>query len=37
MENTLPVQISFPQPPAKPSDNSASHSFGNGYKATPVN
>ena len=32
-----PVQNQFPQPPAEQSDNSASHSSGNGYKATPVN
>ena len=37
MENFIPVQIKqFPQPPAEPSDNSDSHSSGNGYKATPV-
>ena len=27
----------FPQPPAESSGNSASHSSGNGYKATPIN
>ena len=31
-----PCPIPFPQPPAEPSDNSASCSSGNGYKATPV-
>ena len=37
MENSIPVQINqFPQPPAEPSDNRVSLSFGNGYKATPV-
>ena len=36
MDNSITVQIKqFPQPPAEPSDNSASHSSGNGYKATP--
>ena len=30
-------KIPFPQPPAEPSDNSVSHSSGNGYKATLVN
>ena len=35
MENSIPAQIPFPQPLAEPSDNSASHSSGNGYKATP--
>ena len=33
----IPVQNQFPQPPAEPSDDIASHSSGNGYKATPVN
>ena len=28
MENSFPVQISFPQPPDEQSDNSASHSSG---------
>ena len=36
MENSIPVQIPFPQSPAEPSDNSASHSSGNGYKATTI-
>ena len=36
MENSIPVQIPFPQPPAEPSDNSAPHLSGNGYKANPV-
>ena len=37
MENSIPVQKLFSQQPAEPSDNSASHSPGNRYKATPVN
>ena len=38
MENSILVQIKqFHQPSAEPSDNSASHSSGNGYKSTPVN
>ena len=37
MENSIPIQIQFPQPPAEPSGNRASNSSGNGYKATPVN
>ena len=37
MENSIPVKNQFPPPPTEPSDNSALHSFGNGYKATPVN
>ena len=32
MENSIPVQNQFPQPQAEPSDNSALHSFGTGYK-----
>ena len=37
MENSIPVQFNqFPQPPVEPSNNSASHSSGNGYKATLV-
>ena len=38
MENSSPVLFKqFPQPLAESSDNSASHSSGNGYKGTPVN
>ena len=37
MENSIPVLIPFSQPPAEPSDNSASLSLGNGDKANPVN
>ena len=37
MDNSIPVQIPFPQSPVYPSDKSDSHSSGNGYKATPVN
>ena len=38
MVNSIPILIKkFPQPPAEPSDNSDSHTSGNGYKATPVN
>ena len=29
MENSVPVQIPFSQPPGEPSDNSDSHSSGN--------
>ena len=36
MENSISVQIPFTQPPAEPSDNFASHSSVNGYKATQL-
>ena len=38
IDNSIPVLIKqFTQPPAEPSDNSASNSSGNGYKAYSVN
>ena len=33
MDNSIPVQIPFPQQPAEASGSSASHSSSNGYKA----